>query len=157
VLGSYRVEEGVLHFEPRFPLGEGLRFRAVFDPTKLPGRNGGKQDPVVAEFAIPKPPASATSLVEQVYPTTATLPENQLKFCLQFSAAMSCGQAYEHIRLLDVAGKPVEGAFLELGEELWDRKGKRFTLFIAPGRIKRGLKPREDLGPVLEAGKSYTL
>src|SRR5262249_4175805 len=28
---------------------------------------------------------------------------------------------------------------------------------IDPGRIKQGLKPREDLGPVLENGKSYTL
>src|SRR5581483_5374373 len=47
--------------------------------------------------------------------------------------------------------------FLELGEELWDPKGVRFTLLIDPGRIKRGLKPREEIGPVLEDGKSYTL
>jgi hypothetical protein len=33
----------------------------------------------------------------------------------------------------------------------------RFTLLIEPGRIKQGLKPREDLGPVLEKGKKYTL
>ena len=26
-----------------------------------------------------------------------------------------------------------------------------------PGRIKRGLKPREDVGPVFEAGRRYTL
>jgi hypothetical protein len=157
VLGAYRVEDGVLRFEPRFPPGEGLRFRAVFDPSKLPGKGGGKQEPVVAEFAIPKPPQTATTTVEQVYPTTATLPENQLKFYLHFSAPMSRGQAYKHIRLLDAAGKPVEDPFLKLGEELWDAQGKRFTLFFDPGRIKRGLKPREDLGPVLEAGKSYTL
>lgn len=30
-------------------------------------------------------------------------------------------------------------------------------MFFDPGRIKRGLKPREDLGPVLEAGRQYTL
>jgi hypothetical protein len=70
---------------------------------------------------------------------------------------MGRGEAYEHVRLLDAAGKPLDLPFLELGEELWDPSGKRFTLFFDPGRIKRGLKPREELGPVLEAGKSYTL
>ncbi|MBW3597948.1 MAG: Ig-like domain-containing protein, partial [Planctomycetes bacterium] len=47
--------------------------------------------------------------------------------------------------------------FLELGEELWNGAGTRFTLFFDPGRIKRGLKPREEMGPVLEEGKPYTL
>jgi hypothetical protein len=34
---------------------------------------------------------------------------------------------------------------------------KRFTLLFQPGRIKTGLQPREELGPILENGKSYTL
>ena len=33
----------------------------------------------------------------------------------------------------------------------------RLTLFIDPGRIKREVKPLEDIGPALEAGKRYTL
>jgi hypothetical protein len=33
----------------------------------------------------------------------------------------------------------------------------RLTLFIDPGRIKRGVKPHEDVGAVFEAGKTYTL
>ena len=70
---------------------------------------------------------------------------------------MSRGEAYRHIRLLDATGKPVAAPFLELDEELWSDDGKRFTLLFDPGRIKRGLKPREELGPVLEAGKSYEL
>jgi hypothetical protein len=59
--------------------------------------------------------------------------------------------------LLNSAGKLVELPFLELEKELWDADGRRLTLFFDPGRIKRGLKPREELGPVLEKGKSYTL
>ena len=47
--------------------------------------------------------------------------------------------------------------FLELDEELWSPDGTRFTLLFDPGRVKRGLKPREEVGPVLEAGKSYSL
>ena len=51
----------------------------------------------------------------------------------------------------------MDAPFLELDEELWSPDGTRFTLVFDPGRIKRGLKPREEVGPVLEAGKSYSL
>src|SRR6185369_17474733 len=47
--------------------------------------------------------------------------------------------------------------FLEIGEELWDGTGTRLTLLFDPGRVKTGLKPREEFGPVLEAGKGYRL
>jgi hypothetical protein len=70
---------------------------------------------------------------------------------------MSRGEAYRRIRLLDASGKAIAEPFLELDEELWSTDGKRFTLLFDPGRIKRGLKPREEVGPVLEQGKSYTL
>jgi hypothetical protein len=71
---------------------------------------------------------------------------------------MGRGGAYRHLKLIDVAtNKPVHAPFLELEEELWSPDGKRFTLLIDPGRIKRGLKPREMFGPVLEAGKTYRL
>src|SRR5205807_311944 len=46
---------------------------------------------------------------------------------------------------------------LDMEPELWDPANKRFTLFFDPGRVKRGLKPREEAGPTLEAGKKYTL
>ena len=157
VLGSYRVEDGVLRFTPRFPPAPGVRYRAAFEPSRLPQPADPKAAPVVVQVAVPRPPAPAATVVEQVYPSANRLPENLLKFYLNFSAPMSRGEAYRHIHLLDAAGKPVESAFLEVGEELWDPDGKRLTLFIDPGRIKRGLKPREDLGPVLEAGKKYTL
>src|SRR2546425_7490559 len=68
---------------------------------------------------------------------------------------MSEGDCYRHIKLLDAKGKAVDLPFLELDQELWDSEGKRFTLFFDPGRIKRGLKPREELGPPLEEGKTY--
>src|SRR5262249_37612013 len=80
-----------------------------------------------------------------------------LRFYIHFSAPMSRGEAYRHIRLLDSSGRPIEDPFLELGEELWSTDGRRFTLLFDPGRIKRGLKPREEVGPVLMAGRSYGL
>ncbi len=154
VLGSYRVAGDRLRFEPRFPLSPGVRYRAVFEPSRLPHAAGPVA--VVAAFTIPRPDAPPTA-VAQVYPSSDRLPENVLRFYIHFSAPMSRGEAYDHLRLLDTAGRRVESPFLEVGEELWDPSGTRFTLLLDPGRIKRGLKPREDLGPVLEAGKKYTL
>ena len=45
VLGAYRVEGGVLRFEPRFPLARGLPHRAVFRPAALPGGNRCRHTP----------------------------------------------------------------------------------------------------------------
>src|SRR5262245_31999798 len=78
ILGSYRVEDNLLRFEPRFPPAEGVRYRAVFQPSRLPGA-APNQEPVVAQFAIPKT-AAVPTVVEHVYPSSSKLPENQLKF-----------------------------------------------------------------------------
>jgi len=157
VIGSYRVESSALIFEPRFPLSAGLRFRAVFEPARLPGSNQAQAKAVVAHFTIPKAPSTSTAKVDHVYPTDNVLPENLLKFYIHFSAPMSRGEAYQHIHLIGSGGKEVDLPFLRLEEELWNRNQTRFTLFFDPGRIKRGLKPREEVGPALEEGKSYTL
>jgi len=157
VLGSYSIANGTLVFQPRFPFRQGLRYNLTFDPRRLPGKPTNPQAVYVEGFMLPKPEAAATTAVSTIYPSRNRLPENQLKFYIHFSAPMSRGEAYQNIKLVDGAGKVVEFPFLELDEELWDPAGKRFTLFFDPGRIKRGLKPREEVGPALEEGKSYTL
>ena len=157
MLGMYRVAKDALRFEPRFPLVRGVSYRAVFHAAKLPGHTGSTEQALEKVLLWPKLKPAAPTVVARVYPSKDELPENQLKFYLHFSAPMSQGEAYEHIRLLRSDGTADEKAFLELPQELWDRDGKRFTLFLDPGRVKRGLKPREDLGPILEAGKRYTL
>jgi hypothetical protein len=156
LLGTYKVEKDALRFEPRFPLARGVRYRAVFDATRLPGHDGANDKPIETALLIPKPKTGPTVL-RQVYPTSDDLPENQLKFYLVFSAPMSRGEAYKNIRLLKADGKPVEVPFLELEQELWNPDCTRFTLLFDPGRVKRGLASREEAGPVLEEGKTYTL
>ncbi len=157
MLGSYRVEKGSLRFEPRYPLVPGVAYRAVFHPDRLPGHAGSSEKAVEKIVQIPKPRPIPTTVVRHVYPSSDELPENLLKFYLHFSAPMSQEDSYEHIHLLRPDGKTDDRAFLQLPQELWDREVKRFTLFLDPGRIKRGLKPREDLGSVLETGGEYTL
>lgn len=154
--GSYRVEDEVLRFRPRYPLVPGVRYRAVFSPSRLPTRAAKNEPAIEKELLLPKPKTEPTR-VTQVYPTADRLPENQLKFYLHFSAPMSRGDVYRHIRLLDEKGKAVDMPFLELDQEMWDSSYRRLTVFCDPGRIKRGLRPREEDGPILEEGKRYTL
>jgi hypothetical protein len=149
LLGSYRLEQGVLVFVPQYPPQAGVPYRATF---KAPGR-----DAVVQRIMIPKPDMTPTTVVERVYPTTNSLPENQLKFYIHFSAPMSRGEAYSRVHLLDEQGKEVERPFLTLTEELWDPEGVRFTLFFDPGRVKRGLVPHNEMGTPLNEGHKYTL
>lgn len=158
MLGAYRIEADSVQFLPRFPLVPGLEYRARLDVAQLPGQTGRRlRAPVEARFTLPRKPATPTTEVTHVYPSASVLPENLLKFYLHFSAPMTRGEAYDHVRLLDERGKAMDLPFLDLGEELWDPSGTRLTLLLDPGRIKRGLRPREEAGPILVAGKSYTL
>jgi hypothetical protein len=147
--GEWRIEGDTLRFVPRFPLARGVRYRAEY--------RGDGAAPVTAYYELPVDRTPPNTAVVQVYPSGAELPENQLKFYVHFSAPMSRGGVYEHIRLKDSAGRVLELAFLELDEELWDPTMTRLTLLIDPGRIKRGVRPLLEAGPVFEAGKSYGL
>lgn len=150
VAGSWTVEDGVLRFRPRFPLVAGLAYSARL---QLEGR-----PPIVASFALPAPETAPATRVVQVYPSGDEVPENLLRCYVHFSAPMSRGEAYEHLRLVDEeTGAEVAAPFVEIGEELWDPEVRRLTLFFDPGRIKRGLVPHEQVGPPLAAGRSYRL
>jgi hypothetical protein len=155
MLGAYRVQGDVLRFEPQFPLEPGLQYRAEFRPARLPGKVSGS--PITSTFRLPPRDLTPSTVVTNVYPSGEVVPENLLKFYLHFSAPMQRGNIYEHIQLRDSAGQIVELPFLEIDEELWDTTLTRLTVFIDPGRIKRGVLPLEEIGPSLEAGKSYTL
>jgi sugar phosphate isomerase/epimerase len=154
--GEYRVEGSVLRFTPRFPLTPGVTYRATFDPNPIPVHPGGELRTVTADLVVPKPKREPTTVITRVHPTAAVLPENTLRWYVHFSAPMTRGGAYKHVKLL-CGEAEVSYPFLELDEELWTADGKRFTLLFDPGRVKRGLKPREEAGPVLEEGKKYTL
>lgn len=152
MLGEYSVDGDALRFRPRFPLQAGLSYVAVFsDPSDKAAK------PVVRVFTAAAAKVADPTRVAQIYPTRDVLPENQLKFYLHFTAPMSQGDSYRHLHLVESTGREVDLPFLELGEELWDETGTRLTVFFDPGRIKRGLKPREEVGPSLEEGQKYTL
>jgi hypothetical protein len=144
VLGTFAREGAEIVFRPRFALSPGVDARVV-----VAGR----------EFRFPgvRQERERTTAVERVYPSGPRIPANQLKFYIQFSAPMLPGEAWEHVRLLDAGGKAVELAFLEIDQELWDPDRRRLTVLFDPGRIKRGVLPRDEVGAALVAGRSYTL
>lgn len=144
LIGDYAVDAGRLTFQPKYPIAPGVRIRAVFRGAEW-------------AFEIPRVALKRSTRVERVYPTSPKIPENQLKFYIEFSGPMSQGEAWKHIRLLKSDGSPVELPFLEIDQEMWDADTRRLTILFDPGRIKRGVKPLEDIGPAIEAGHSYTL
>jgi hypothetical protein len=149
VVGKYQVTKDSLEFRPQFPFQAGVRYRATFYP------NGEK--PISSVLEMPRVQREPSTGVTQIFPSADVLPENLLKFYLSFSAPMGGGHIYDHIHLRDAAGRTVELPFLEIDEELWDPEMRRLTLFLDPGRIKRGVKPLEEVGPALQEGKEYTL
>ena len=154
LLGAYQVVGPTLRFTPRFPLDAARRYQARFDPDGPLGPAA----PVIADRAAAPGPPVVRTVVTRVEPLGPRLPANILRFYLYFSAPMGRGAAYEHLKLIDdAAGQPLDHPFLELGEELWDPTQTRLTVLLDPGRIKRGLRPRAELGPIFVAGRSYTL
>lgn len=150
VLGAFNSTADGFAFTPRFGLEPGTTYSAKLS---LPGST-----PQVQIFKIPAIQPDEPTRITAVYPTDDKLPENLLRLYLHFSAPMSQGDSYRHLHLFDqTLGEEVQNPFLELPQELWAPDGKRLTVLLDPGRVKQGLKPREQSGPVLIPGHKYTL
>lgn len=152
IAGKYRLTEGKLIFESKFALVGGVSYQARFDPSKLTGKPA---TPIVEKFTVVKPAAKARPVVTSIYPSADTLPCNTLKFYLLFSRPMREGLSFDQFEIVDDKNKAVKTPFREV--ELWNESRTRLTLYIHPGRIKRGVKLREEMGTVLEPNRKYTL
>ena len=156
MIGRYYQQDRAIIFEPRYSLLPGVTYRAIVMAPK--GDETDSSHTLCTDFSVEsRTLTSQRTRLLAVYPSGDHLPSNQLKFYFHFSAPMSRGDAYSCIELRDANNNLVSDVFLELGEELWDPLGMRFTLLLDPGRIKRGLKPRALLGPSLLTSESYTL
>lgn len=158
--GRYTIEGGSLRFTPMFGFDPGRSFRATLDPLNVPGADASEAwrgQPVAFRFDVPARAAERSTTVRQVYPSGGELPQNMLRFYIEFSAPMGRGSALEHIRLVDETGKDVVEPFLPVEAEFWTPDRTRFTLFFDPGRVKRGIKPNRDMGRALVPGRKYAL
>jgi hypothetical protein len=138
-----------LRFVPAYPLVRGEAYRV---------RLNGLGVVVDTTIAIAKTPRGSGAIVTAVYPSVDVLPMNQLKLYVHFSAPMRTGEAAAHARIVDETdGREVSDAFYSSESELWNPSQTRLTLLFDPGRIKRGLRPHEELGLPLRAGHRYRL
>ncbi len=148
--GRYRLQGAGVEFIPRWPPARALTLLAAFtaeDGQAVTERFTGEQ------AAAPEP----RTRVASVTPSAGAWPENLLRLYISFSGPMRVGEAWPHIRLLDEAGAPVPGPFVEIDQELWDPAGRRLTVLFDPARIKRGLVDHEAEGLPLVPGRRYTL
>ncbi len=156
--GRYSATGSTITFRPRFPLSPGTRYRATFNPEVIRDfQNTGNLKPSSRVFTVPATDPTPTTSVMEIFPSASVLPENLLKFYLHFSAPMSSHNIHRHIRLMNEDNEPVALPFLELDDPLWNLDMTQLTLFIDPGRIKREVKPLEEIGPSLIEGKTFRL
>ena len=169
LLGEYVVgEQGQLMFRPRFTFQPGLIYVVylrsfVGNREQEAGDDSGRAEAGTESAAFKLVgwgrialPATGPPQLVRISPRLECLPENLLKFYLHFDRPMRKGVALEHVRLVGPEGV-IDRPFLALEQELWSRDGTRLTLILDPGRVKQGLRPREELGPILQSGLSYAL
>jgi hypothetical protein len=160
IAGDYSAENGTIRFTPMFGFDQGRTFVVTFNATLIPGvdtRAPWRQPRLQRIMTVAEAPAARTTVVTQVYPSAGVLPENTLRFYIEFSSPMGRGSALEHIRLITEDGKEVVDPFLPVEAGFWNPERTRFTLFFDPGRVKRGIKPNRDMGRALIAGRRYAL
>jgi hypothetical protein len=148
MLGDYEVRGQTLRFTPAFPLDPGRQYRVVFSSGETRAS---------ATVGFPAPVKNPTTTVAHVFPSSATVPENQLRLYVHFSAPMGRAGGLDHITLLDDRGQAVVDPFLPLDAEFWNDDRTRYTVFFDPGRQKRGILPNQQMGRSLEPGRRYTL
>lgn len=155
MLGQHQVLESGVRFVPCFPFEPGVRYLAAFDRGSF--CHSGSSDVLTLAFSLPRDVGAAATSVTQIYPSRDALPENLLRFYVGFSNAMERGRAETEIRLLGPDGAVVPDALYRAPVELWDRGMRVLTILLDPGRLKRGVGPNRELGPPLQAGRTYTL
>jgi hypothetical protein len=164
LLGTYTVAGDTLRFRPRFPPSPGVTYvaRSVI-PSE--GRNRHRPDRGDTSGAISKawrfdaPGGAPSTVVSAIYPTTDDVPMNLLRMYVEFSAPMTSGHAFDFVKLYTDGDSLVAEPFFTAGGvvELWDPDHTRLTILFDPGRIKRDLKPHEEMGLPLRTGKRYRL
>ncbi|MFT4929509.1 MAG: hypothetical protein ACI8WB_005642 [Phenylobacterium sp.] len=162
--GRYAVVDGNLVFTPRFAPEPGLSYTAVFDAQGFNQLFGGYPPlPLLPQsvYQLSQYIAPEAELqqgeVTSIYPRLNILPQNVLRFYVYFSQPMSFDNPYDYLSIVNQDNAVVKTSFVEFRQGLWDQSRTRLTVFIHPGRIKRGVGPNLTQGPVFIQGQRYRL
>jgi len=142
-----------LLFVPTFPFRPGGTYRVAVNCVG----SGDDSSNWTQEFTIPGPRQVREVPVVEIAPSATELPANTLRFYVSFNADMRGRFSRRDISLRDDTGREQQWAFMSFGQELWSADGRRLTLLVDPGRIKRGVTANMVQGPPLEVGRRYVL
>ncbi|HVS64612.1 MAG TPA: Ig-like domain-containing protein [Thermoanaerobaculia bacterium] len=163
VLGALRAQSEHLAFVPRIGPVPGLTYTACADleeVARLLPQTRSRIERTTSILRLSFTPEGADAdapRVVSIWPTSTTVPENLLRIYVAFSEPMAARDVGRRVHLLDAAGETVSEAFVDVPNGLWDARFTRLTLFLHPGRVKRGVGPHRELGPTLVAGSTVTL
>lgn len=132
---------------PRFPLLSGERYDLTLRLDEV----------VVFEDLKRSDHATAPPEVVDIFPAATVVPANILRMRVRFSRPMARGQIRRLIRLEDIDGRIVDSPFMNLDVELWNADQTVATLYLDPGRTKRGVGPNVSQGSPLSEGERYRL
>lgn len=147
IAGAYSRDGGVVRFAPAFDFITGQAYTVE--------TNGDATD--LTSFTLADDTGALPPQVVAIYPNGPQIPENTLRFYIEFSAPMMPHRAAEFITLVDANGDADTTAFMSFTQELWNTDRTRLTLLMDPGRIKRGVAQNVALGPALLEGNSYSI
>jgi len=97
---------------------------------------------------------ASTPQVVLVQPSGPRVPANLLRISIRFATQVE-GPLLPRITLLRTDGRKIQQPFLE--QELWSPDGKVLTVLMHPGRVKSGLRAREQMGPILSMADDVSL
>ncbi len=98
-----------------------------------------------------------TEIPIRISPEAKVLPANTLRFYIHFPRPGEAHFDRDQLCLLDDKEQVVHDPFLVLSQELWSPDGRRLTVLMEPGRIKRGLGADPTHEPALVVGRTYSL
>ena len=111
----------------------------------------------IKHFVIKLPEGYERLTVVAIHPDSKEIPANLLKWYVEFSRPINPMNIYDYFSIIDYEGAAIERAILPLESALLSEDGKLLTLWMEPGRQKRGLLPNQELGAVLQIGQHYKL
>jgi len=162
ILGSYILQGDTIVFKPRFLPDVNLVHHAYLNlhflyktvGLSLPDSMGRQ---VSQRFNFKSYDKIKYASIAGISPKISSYPANILRLYLYFDQPMSFQNPYDYISLVNQQGETISEPFVIIPEGLWDESKTRLTIFIHPGRIKRNVGPNTGIGPVFEAGNTYTL
>jgi hypothetical protein len=91
----------------------------------------------------------------EIHPAGPEVPENLLRIELRFDRPQRLPFDSRRLALLDARGDEIPRALLDL--TLPSSDGRRLTVLLDPGRVKRDVGPNVDAGRALVAGETVSL